>query len=474
MRQTGGRRERMAVVRRAVLVVVTVACALAGSLNLPAVSAASFSPGSSGTGDPWFPLQGNGGYDVAHYDVTFSYEPATRRMVGTTVLRATATQDLSRFNLDFTGLTVRDVAVDGIPASFVQQAQEVVVTPPAGLARDRSFTVSVAYDGNPTHVVDPDGTADGWIITDDGAFVASAPQGAMTWFPGNHNLLDKATHTFRVTVPDGTTVVGNGYLTSPVSAGGRTTFTWSSPEPMANFVATATIGRFDLTSTRTAIGVDYLAIDPSVASAATGPVRQTPSIATDLSARFGPYPFGVTGGIVDNAPFPGYALETQTKPLYPRPPDTRLVVHELAHQWYGNSVTPTVWRDIWLSEGFATYAEWLWLERTGGGSAQQEFNSSYSRGAGDPFWQVPPGDPGGPQNLFHDAVYVRGAMTLQALRVSVGNRAFFYILRAWADEHRYGHGTTAQFVDLAERYAGRQLDDLFQRWLYQPGKPVFP
>ncbi|HEX2275046.1 MAG TPA: M1 family aminopeptidase [Acidimicrobiales bacterium] len=295
----------------------------------------------------------------------------------------------------------------------------------------------------------------------------------MTWFPGNHNLLDKATHTFRVTVPDGTTVMANGYMVSRVSAGGQTTFHWDSTEPMANYLATATLGRFSFSATRTALGVNYIAIDPNVASAANGPVQQTYNIVSSLSTIFGPYPFSVTGGVVDNARSVGYALETQTKPIYPYPPDTILVVHELAHQWFGDSVTPTVWRDIWLNEGFATYAEWLWTERSGGTTADQQFNSWYAIAADQPFWQVRPGDPGAAR-LFHPAVYLRGAMTLHALRTTVGSRLFFNILRDWANEHRYGHGTTQQFVDLAERISGCQLDNLFQRWLYQPGKPTFP
>ena len=445
--------------------------------NIPAPVAAqvgSFTPGSSGGGDPYFPQQGNGGYDVQRYDVTFSYDPAAKRMVGSTSITAVATHGLSRFNLDFTGLVVRSVAVNGTAATFSQQGQELVVTPQAGVPSGQTFTVVVAYDGNPTHVIDPDGSRDGWITTDDGAYVANAPQGAMTWFPGNHDLRDKATHTFRVTVPDGTTVVGNGYLASQSTAGGQTTFVWSSGDPMANYLATTTIGRFVLTRARTSVGlVNYVAIDPASGTAPSNPVYRSADIASTLSGWFGPYPFYVTGGIVDNARFVGYALETQTKPLYPFPPDDRLVVHELAHQWYGNSVTPTVWRDVWLSEGFANYAEWLWVESTTGQTVQQQFDSAYARPAGDPFWQVRPGDPGAAA-IFHPAVYQRGAMTLQALRDTVGRRTFMYILQRWATDHRYGHGTTQEFVDLAEQWSGRQLDDLFQRWLYTPGKPSFP
>jgi aminopeptidase N len=428
--------------------------------------------GSSGTGDPYFPLQGNGGYDVRHYDITFSYDPGTRRMAGSTVITADTTLDLNRFNLDFTGLVVRSVSVNGAAAAFSQEGQELVVTPPVALPVARQFTVAVAYDGNPTNVTDPDGSPDGWILTSDGAYVAGAPQGAMTWFPGNHNLLDKATHTFNVTVPNGTTAVANGDLLSTTPAGTQTTFVWNSTEPMVNYLATATIGRFDLTKTVVSGGAsNYIAIDPT---AGTGAVRQTPEVVAYLSQVFGPYPFSVMGGVVDSAGFVGYALETQTKPLYPGPPDTDLVSHELAHQWYGNSVTPTVWRDIWLNEGFATYAEWVWAQQTGRGTAQSRFDSLYARSASNIIWQVPPGDPGGPHNLFHPAIYDRGAMALHAVRNAVGSRTFFRILQTWATAHRHGHGTTAEFIALSEQLSGKQLDDVFQRWLYNPGKPSTP
>jgi aminopeptidase N len=432
-----------------------------------------FPPGSSGGGDPYFPLQGNGGYDVQHYDVTFSYDPGAKRMVGSTSISAVTTQDLGRFDLDLLGLSVRDVVVNGAAATFSRQGQELVVTPRTGVLSGQPLNVSVAYDGSPSPVIDPDGTPDGWIVTDDGAFVAGEPQGAMTWFPGNHGLRDKATHRFTVTVPDGTTAVGNGNLVSRSSAGGQTTFVWDSTEPMADYLATATIGRFDLTVTQAPTGTNYVAVDPRVGSAASGPVAQTGDVVAYFAGLFGPYPFSVTGGIVDYAPSVGYALETQTKPLYSLPPDSSLVAHELAHQWYGDSVTPSAWRDVWLNEGFATYSEWMWGEHTGGPSVQQKFDAAYSPPAGSSFWQVRPGDPGAP-SLFHSAVYERGAMALHALRATVGTRTFFRILQAWASEHRYGNGTTEQLIALAERLSGRQLGPLFQRWLYDAGKPAFP
>ncbi|MEK8109996.1 M1 family aminopeptidase [Micromonospora sp. M12] len=146
-------------------------------------------------------------------------------------------------------------------------------------------------------------------------------------------------------------------------------------------------------------------------------------------------------------------------------------MHENAHQWFGDSVSVAEWRNIWLNEGFASYAEWLWSEEQGEGTAQEVFDFTYaSYPADDEFWQVLPGDPGA-DRVFDDAVYDRGAMTLHQLRLAVGDDAFFEILPTWTAEHRYGNGTIAQFQALAERISGLDLDDLFTTWLFTAGRP---
>ncbi|MEV4801264.1 M1 family metallopeptidase [Nonomuraea sp. NPDC049421] len=427
-------------------------------------------PGAPGAGDPYFPEQGNGGYDAAHYDLTLDYDPATGRLQGLARVTARTTQALSRFNLDLVDtLTVRSVTVDGRPAAHAQSGSELVVTPARALPRGRSFTTTIRYDGEPVHVVDPDGSMDGWIKTSDGAYNVNEPQGAKSWFPGNHHMTDKATHRFTVTVPSTRVAVANGDLVRRTSRAGRTTYVWNSREPMADYLATVTIGAFALTDTRIGRYRVTTAVDPQ--QSAPGFAERHPPVLDYFSGLFGPYPYSSTGGIVDHAPEVGYALETQTRPVYPGAPGESLLAHELAHQWFGNSVTPTLWRDIWLNEGFATYAEWLWSDKLGTRTVQESFDEAYARPADDDFWQTPTADPGGPQNLFHAPVYDRGAMTLHVLRGAVGDRTFFAILRAWAREHRYGNADTAAFVSLAERVSGRRLGALFDAWLHQPGKP---
>jgi aminopeptidase N len=192
-----------------------------------------------------------------------------------------------------------------------------------------------------------------------------------------------------------------------------------------------------------------------------------------LTTTFGRYPFSATGGVVDDAASVGYALETATKPVYDRAPDLTIVVHELAHQWFGDSVTPRIFRDVWLNDGFATYVEWLWAERHGGRSAAAELRRQLALyPASDPFWTIPPANPGGATQIFALPVYERGAMALEALRQRIGDRAFFRLLRSWARDHRYGVVSTADLLRAAERVSGRQLDRLFDAWLYQPRRPA--
>ena len=176
----------------------------------------------------------------------------------------------------------------------------------------------------------------------------------------------------------------------------------------------------------------------------------------------------------------GFALETQTRPTYwsviwAATNGDDVVVHELAHQWYGDHVAIERWQDIWLSEGFATYAEWLWLEHEGQATPRQSFETTYSSyPADDPFWSVAVGDPGPGEHQLDDAVYDRGAMTLQALREAIGDQAFFSLLRRWAERKGGGNGNTGQFIATAERVSGRQLDPLFQAWLFAPTRPALP
>jgi aminopeptidase N len=486
--------------RRFVALAVLVAMTLLGAVLAPAGASTGsggggggFRPGGPGVGDDYFPLYGNGGYDVRHYLLKVSYNPATDRLVGVTTISARATQNLSRFNLDFVGLTVRSIKVDGRAARWSRTEHELTVTPAHGLRKGRRFTTVVRYDGVPITqelVLGPGFTIEaGFIHTDDGAIVAGQPEVAASWFPVNDHPIDKASYTFVVTAPADLQVVANGRLLARKRHGARRTWVWNAPEPMASYLATVDIGKFDTRRYRTNGLWMYDALDPdlfdqpapgpgSYGAIAQGSFARQGEILGFLERRFGPYPFSTGGGIVDDYDNLQFALETQTRPVYsklfftsPEAGDS-VVVHELAHQWFGDSVALAEWKHIWLNEGFATYASWMWAEEEGLGTAQEQFDALYNGiPAGDPFWNVVIGDPGR-EFLFDNAVYFRGAMAVHALRVEVGDRDFFRILRAWTRRGGGGNGTIPQFIRLAERISGQQLDDLFQTWLFTGSKPV--
>jgi aminopeptidase N len=447
-------------------------------------------PGAPGIGDPYYPLDGNGGYDVEHYDLDLRYDPATDVLSGTATVAAQATQALSAFDLDLQGLEVQSVTVDGRPATWTRDGGELVITPARPVRAGHGFTTVVAYEGVPQTQEDELG-AYGFFHTDDGAVVAGEPDGADTWFPANDHPLDAASLDVTITVPAGLEAVSNGQLAGQHTQDGWTTWRWCAGEPMATYLATLAIGEFDLRS-YVADGVRYWdALDPdlfAVPGADGGPsagqvaedsLARQPEMIEYLAGFFGPYPFRAAGGIVVDAPELGFALETQTRPIYPASsfPDPTsgdlVVLHELTHQWTGDLVRLARWQDIWLNEGFATYAEWLWAEHEGRVTVQEQFDENAALPADDPFWSVAPGDPGATADrLFSDAVYTRGAMTLHVLRLAVGDDVMRQIVRDWTSTYAGQAVTTEDFIALAEADSGQQLDDLFRTWLYTPGKPA--
>ncbi|MFD7503530.1 M1 family metallopeptidase [Streptomyces sp. NPDC059850] len=445
-------------------------------LAIPA-SAATPAPGAPGIGDSYYPSYGNGGYDVSHYDLRLKYQPKSDALEGTATIVATAKQDLSRFNLDF-ALDVREVLVGGKKAAFAKTGDhELEVTPSSAIGSGRSFTVVVRYSGTPSKV--EAGGFTSWQRTPDGGVAANEPESAWWWFPSNDHPLDKATYDVSVAVPDGTQAISNGRLTSNSSQLGWTRYNWRSSKPQATYLATLAVGKFDITTDTTANGLPVLnAYSKDLgenAGAARASIERTGEIADWASTVFGPYPFEALGGYVPNVSA-GFALETQTRPFYgpkkfAKGSNVSVVVHELAHQWFGDSVSVKDWRDIWINEGFASYAQWLWSEKEGEGTAQELADYTYdSYPADDPFWKVEPGDPGA-DNQFHEAVYDRGALALQALRNRIGDKAFFTILKGWTTEHRYGNASVKDFVNYAEKVSGKPLSALFDTWLFTPSKP---
>jgi aminopeptidase N len=453
--------------------------------TVPGTTTTTAGGDASGIGDSYFPELGNPGYDVEHYLVDLAVDPATNTVAGEVVITAVATADLEDFHLDLLGLTVDSVAVDGAAAGFTREEAELIVDPAATLTAGEGFAVTVSYHGTPQTLYTL-GFPIGWVQAGELTYVVAEPDGARTWLPGNDHPADKASFTFRITVPEGNTVAANGSLVEVLAGEGQNTFVWEMPEPMATYLATVVVGDLTRVEGGTVQGVllrDYLPAD--LAADPPAPLARVPEMLELFVGLFGPYPFAEYGHALVPA-LPG-AMEDQTLCVFGRealetlfdaqaggPGSEAVVAHELAHQWFGDSVSPATWQDIWLNEGFATFAQWLWVEHAEGSEAyRREVAGSYAWIAAGP--HPLPGDPGpGGEEMFADSVYLRGGLTLHALRIAVGNEVMWEILRTWAERYAYGNAATADFVALAEQVSHRDLDALFRAWLFDPAMPPLP
>ncbi|MEU9011179.1 M1 family metallopeptidase [Streptomyces sp. NPDC048479] len=442
-------------------------------------------PGAAGTGDPLFPKLGNGGYDVQHYALTLGYDPKTGRLDGTAEITARATQDLSAFNLDFHGMTVTGATVDDKAAAANRAGDELTLRPHRDLDKGKTFRTVVRYSGVPKTIVDKDADKDtgkpreGWLKTADGALALGQPIGSMAWFPSNNHPSDKATYDITVTVPEKLQASSNGELkATPSTTDGRSTFRWTSKQPMASYLVTLAVGDYRLTKSRTPSGLPVLtAVNQAVPDESTKVLARIPEMTEWGEENFGPYPFSSTGAIVVPAAASDYALETQTRPVLPLDPGENeldvetLLVHEVAHQWFGDSVSPKSWKDMWLNEGFAQYAEWIWLEDYHDTPARKSFDEAFAEEAN---WAFPPAVPPSGAEVSDAPVYHRGAMVLHKIRQAVGEEVFFDIVKGWAAAHRHSNASTADFTEYVEKKSGKDLTELWGTWLYGKDKPAAP
>lgn len=431
------------------------------------VQAQDAQPGAAGIGDSLFPMLGNGGYDAQHYTLDLAWDDATDILAGTVTIDAIATQDLSAFNLDFRDLAVSAVRVDGDTAEFVHVPPELTITPAAPLLAGDLFTVAVSYSGVPEPVIDEGAPIPvGWIRNQEGVYVVNEPSGASAWYPVNDHPLDKATYTFRIAVPEPLVVAANGLLQDEIDNDDTTTFVFEASDPMASYLVTVNIGDFVV---QTEAGPNGLPIRNYFPADQADQLAEQADITADMieffEAQFGPYPFEAYG-IVVVSDFVA-ALETQTLSVFNGGMVSEPVIaHELVHQWFGNSVSPAGWEDVWLNEGFAVYGELLWLGRFQGAEALTDF---LAEAASEP----PPGSPPATDLFVNSGVYGRGAATLHALRLQVGDEVFFNILRTWFERFRNSTASTADFIAVAEEISGQALSDLFQAWLFDPQGPGF-
>jgi aminopeptidase N len=423
------------------------------------------------SGEPFFPRSGNTGYDVSHYDARISFRSDSGNINATTTIKATALEPLSQFSLDLDGLHVTRVDVNTTRAAFTRSKGKLTITPAHPLSADAPFTAIVHYEGRPRKVIEPDGSLNGWLRTNDGAVAVGESVGTPSWLPCNGRLTDKATFDIHLIVPEDLKGVSNGRLIRVMRKGSRKTFHWREDQPMDAYLAVVDIGRGRLVRREISDIPTWTMVDPSLAKRWRRSLAALPGILRFESKIFGPYPFDAAGAIIDAANFDN-ALETQTRPIYALPPSRVVIAHEMAHQWFGDSVGLKRWPDIWLNEGFATWAQWYYLEHHGGSSALQIFRSLRHEPAYiTELWSPPPGNPRKPRHLFAASIYLRGGMTLEALRLKIGTKEMLEVLRDWATEYRYGSAETNQFIALAEQVSGKNLHLFFQHWLFESGKP---
>lgn len=447
--------------------------------SLAGVGARDATSGADGLGDPLYPALGNGGYDVEHYTIDLVFPTSSGGLGGVATIDAAATVDLTSFNLDLVTLRAGSVTVDGVEAEFEHHDEELTITPLEAIPRDASFEVVVEFAGTPL----PYSSAAlplpiGWLTGTSGEqYVAAEPDAAHSWFPANDHPVDKATFTFTITVPDGTFAAANGALVETTTDIGTTTYRWEMDEPMATYLATVVIGEgYSVVPDEASSEVSGIVIRnvlPADLAASPPPgLERTGEMIDFFSGVFGPFPFDEYGiAVVSNHPS---ALENQTLSIFGRrfveaPIFEFVLVHELAHQWFGNSVSLTRWDEVWLNEGFATYAELLWIEHELGSDGYRAAVAERTAAADEARF-LPPGAPPF-DDLFNPGVYQRGGLTLAALRTEIGDEAFFSTIRTYAERFEYGNATTADFIAVTEEISGRDLGDFFATWLYDADIP---
>ncbi|WP_053227161.1 M1 family metallopeptidase [Solirubrobacter soli] len=486
------------------------------SLALTAsASAQTYTPGGRSLGDrlPELAYLGNTGYDALNYDLTLNYDPVANTFNAGTKADITlrATQNLSEFALDFRGLNVTGVTIDGVAATFTREngdpagadryRNKLIVTPAAGINTNRVFHVVVEYAGTPTAMEDPDESFEGWIRTSDGSFVVNEPMGAMTWFPNNNHPADKATYDFHITVPATHTALGNGELVGPnppaLNADGTRTWNWHDGYPTATYLTTATVGVFDFTigtgatakgASGNALGL-YNAWESTFTTAQktalnTAAGREDQIVAFEAEYNGVAHPFDSIGAVADRLPSSlGYVLEVQTKIHFPSASiSLGTLSHEIAHQWYGNSVSLKQWTDIWLNEGFATWFSWNWGSKfNNAATPEAQFLTNYNRTSNN--WTIPPANLPNAAELFTNfPVYNRPATMIEGLRQILGEPAFQALLKSWQTTYRHGNADTAAFIAMTKQIAAEKagfvqanlskLDTYFQQWLFGTVKPT--
>lgn len=428
----------------------------------------------SGYGDSIYPLLGDAGLDVTHYDLSLRSDPRQDTISGRAVLSITALRELNQISLDFAGPKVLGVKLGGRAVQHAQVGEKLLILPPTPVVAGTAFTLTVAYSGTPALQYDSStggGLRLGWITQAGGSYVLSEPDGAHTFFPCNDVPADGASYSLHLNVPAGYTTVASGVQTLQVTAAGRTRTDFELAQPIPTYALTVHVGKLKLETQAGPAGIQIRNAFPvDLPDDVKATFAQTPAMIGFLAEWFGPYPYPVYGVAVSADPqIP--ALETATLSTFPaRPEQPTTALHELAHQWFGNSLRLGDWSDIWLNEGFATYTELLWAQSQGQ-SAAPLLERWYARLARTPARGLPATQS---LQLFDSSSYFRGALALHALRLNVGDGRFRRILADYVGRFAGRSVRTADFLGVAQQIGGQTALDAMQPWLVGPQLPPFP
>jgi aminopeptidase N len=424
--------------------------------------------------DPYLPNNGNFGYRVSRYELDLAYKVASNRLAGSVTITAVTLAELRAFTLDLSRtLTVSKVSVNGRrPARFGSAEGKLHIELASRLPARAAMSIVVRYGGTPRPIKSLWGNV-GFEELSDGALVAGQPNGAASWFPCDDHPRSKASYRIRVTTESPYRVIANGQLVSRRAHAAQTTWTYEQPEPTSTYLVTVQIGRYEVCQLAEGPVPIRAAVPARMRDAFRAAFDRQPQMMELFTDLFGPYPLANGYNIVVTDDELEIPLEAQGVSIFGANHcdglSERLIAHELAHQWFGNSVTVRRWRDIWLHEGFASYAEWLWSGRSGGPSADElavQYHEWLRNSEQDLLLANP-----GPRDMFDERVYKRGALTLHALRGRLGDENFFALLRDWTARHRHGNVVTDDFTGLAANYARESLRPLWKAWLYATGVP---
>jgi aminopeptidase N len=435
------------------------------------VPEASAEETQGGAGDPYYPEDGNSGYDVTAYHVQISYDPSSKELTGDTLVTAQASADLTTFNLDLQGLEVSAVMVNSAAAEFDRSGEhELVITPAQPVASGQAFETRVTYSGVPESAEEGTLGENGWQLSSSGgAFAAGEPHSASAWYPVNDTPKDKATFKLDARVPNGWSVISNGVDSPPSDGGdGWTTFHWNEPTRIASYLTTVGIDKWTIERSTLPDGKPIVSAYAPGAEDKKSVEARLPEIIEFLSSKFGPYPQSAAGGIYINENI-GFSLETQTRPIYAAWAEESVVVHENAHQWYGDSVSVDQWKDICLNECFASYASWLWDEAKNNVDLDDEYRTEVAHST-DRLWGGKLYDMGAGNEFT--AVYEKGPLALHALRRLIGDDKFDRVLKEWFVKHKDGNASWPEWEKFTQEIAGQDLSGFFKAWFHDDTQPA--